>query len=38
LLGQVIRHAVTDDAGADDDDIRPRRERAHADLLHPSML
>src|SRR5690349_15069492 len=31
LLGQVIRHAVADDAGADDDDVRSRRDRAHAD-------
>ena len=29
-LGEVVGHAVADDAGADDDDIRPRRERAHA--------
>ena len=35
MLGEVVGHAVADDAGADDDDIRPRRKRAHADLLHP---
>ena len=28
--GEVVDHAVADDSRADDDDVRPRRERAHA--------
>ena len=38
LLGKVVGHAVADDARADDDDVRPRRERAHADPPPPLIL
>ena len=33
--GEVVDEAVADDAGADDDDARPFRKRAHAEIRPP---